>query len=735
MSRFAGSSKVGDRASRFFGMALRTAVLWSLILMVKTAMAQPQKATIGSFTDPRDGKTYRTTTLGGTKWMAQNLNYETRDSWCYDDDSVACGVLGRLYSYDAAIKACPAGWSLPDTADWSALALASGGGLLRDLAGINLKSMRMWPRARSSGTDNFGWAGLPGGIRDADGTFNEGSNSGHWWSVTKTAAGSAYMVSMHVDMGNMPYTSRPGTWGASVRCFEGISRATRQLINQGIEYSTKKKDADKALELLTNAVQLSPTAPDAFMMRGAIYFDEKKDYPKAIADFDAAIALVSTEHRLYMSLHSFKARAYIGNKEYKKAIDDLTMVLGHNKNDINTLYLRGKAYRLSGDNKSALADLNLALLHERNSSIVFLERGKVYSSLGDTKKALADLELAMKTSTSENEKDSIALVISMNGGNLNLFTDSRDGKRYRTVKIGGKTWMTQDLNFKSKTYNWDAAMTACPADWRVPTNNDWSVLINAIDNSEDKLKGMTGWNRSPSQLAWWSATESGKNKDQAFTQLIEGNVVPRQTKADKKTKTNPVRCVTDKELPPPPKPMQSSATEQQLQPSAADAAKVIGANSVGSFVLKQPIPKSVPGYDIKKNSYIDEHEGTSVTEYSIVQNGKNVMVINKEHDKDTDTVISITILSDEYSTKSGLKIGSTLENLVKTYPAHTIGACCNRPYFQFIVRDDARKKGINFNFDGMANYIGNNYPEGWDWQDYKPDEFKPGSKVTEIRIW
>lgn len=72
--------------------------------------------------DPRDGKTYRLVTIGAQIWMLDNLNFKTQtNSWCYEDSEHNCKEFGRLYSWNAAQKACPNGWRIATENEWNSL--------------------------------------------------------------------------------------------------------------------------------------------------------------------------------------------------------------------------------------------------------------------------------------------------------------------------------------------------------------------------------------------------------------------------------------------------------------------------------------------------------------------------------------------------------------------------------------------------------------------------------------
>jgi uncharacterized protein (TIGR02145 family) len=134
--------------------------------------------------DKRDGKRYKTVVIGNKKWMAENLNYKIPDSsWCYDNAGSNCTQYGRLYTWNAAKKACPSGWRLPSKLDWRYLEFVAGG---RSIAGMKMKAASGWKTYGSgksgNGTDEYGFSALPGGERDrSDSSFKSVGKTGIWW--------------------------------------------------------------------------------------------------------------------------------------------------------------------------------------------------------------------------------------------------------------------------------------------------------------------------------------------------------------------------------------------------------------------------------------------------------------------------------------------------------------------------------------------------------------------------
>jgi len=184
-----------------------------------TPMPIYQPSTIdgsGMLTDGRDGKRYKTVVIGGNRWMAENLNYQsqTGNSWCYGNDNSNCGNYGRLYDWKTAKMACMAGWHLPSRQEWSNSVKTAGGDRK---AGKKLKAKNGWNK-KDNGTDGFGFSALPGGNRNSAGHFYGSGYNGYWWTATEHGDYYAYHRNMYCNYDNVKEFNSYKSNGFSVRC-------------------------------------------------------------------------------------------------------------------------------------------------------------------------------------------------------------------------------------------------------------------------------------------------------------------------------------------------------------------------------------------------------------------------------------------------------------------------------------------------------------------------------------
>jgi uncharacterized protein (TIGR02145 family) len=172
-----------------------------------------------TFTDPRDGKKYKTVKIGKQIWMAENLSYNASGSHCYANNLVNnksyCQKYGRLYDLNTAMKSCPSGWHLPSGKEWQALVDFAGGD---KVAGAKLKASSGWDTKEGNGTDEFGFSALPGGHAYSDGGFGEVGCYGRWWSAKEGGGEFAYHRYMFCDDIFVDKSYRNKSNWYSVRC-------------------------------------------------------------------------------------------------------------------------------------------------------------------------------------------------------------------------------------------------------------------------------------------------------------------------------------------------------------------------------------------------------------------------------------------------------------------------------------------------------------------------------------
>ncbi len=184
-------------------------------------------AGLGTFTDPRDGQTYNTVTIGNQIWFAENLNYEMGDSWWYDNNNSNGDIYGRLYTWVAALNACPSGWHLPTDDEWKTMEMYLGMsqsetdniGWRGTDEGEKMKSTSGWG-SNYNGTNSSGFNALPGGYFNGnDWFFTSISGLGYWWSSTETS-GTACNRSLYYNGSQVNRNFSYKSFGFSVRCIK-----------------------------------------------------------------------------------------------------------------------------------------------------------------------------------------------------------------------------------------------------------------------------------------------------------------------------------------------------------------------------------------------------------------------------------------------------------------------------------------------------------------------------------
>lgn len=146
--------------------------------------------------------------IGNQIWMAENLSldhfqngdligeaksikeWEDADmngipAWCHYDNNDKNGeIYGKLYNWHAVIdprNLAPKNWHIPKDEEWEILSLYCGG---NEHAGKKLKSSSGWVNNEDI-IDNYGFCGLPGGVRLWYFKFQSIGEYGCWWSSSE----------------------------------------------------------------------------------------------------------------------------------------------------------------------------------------------------------------------------------------------------------------------------------------------------------------------------------------------------------------------------------------------------------------------------------------------------------------------------------------------------------------------------------------------------------------------
>jgi len=202
-------------------IAIITAIGWSSVSSAGKAFStsHAKNEEQRNMLEDKDGNVYPSKRmLDGKYWLTKNLNIKVPNSYCYDNKEASCIRYGRLYTWEAAKKACGLlahEWRLPTNNEWREMSKQYGSAY--DDSGNTGKLA--YKALLEGGESQFN--ALLSGNRDSDGKYSRLDAHGFYWTATECDASEAWFFNFARGSQSL-YDQRGGdksrAW--SVRCIK-----------------------------------------------------------------------------------------------------------------------------------------------------------------------------------------------------------------------------------------------------------------------------------------------------------------------------------------------------------------------------------------------------------------------------------------------------------------------------------------------------------------------------------
>jgi uncharacterized protein (TIGR02145 family) len=146
----------------------------------------------------------------------------TSGAYCYyqNDSATYAAVYGKLYNWYAINDPrglAPEGWHIPSDFEWTTLISTLGGEFV---AGGPMKETGTgnWEDPNFGATNLCNFNALPGGQRNAAGTFSSEGTFGTWWSASSDGENIAWYRKLNSEDTEILAGGSDLNFGYSVRC-------------------------------------------------------------------------------------------------------------------------------------------------------------------------------------------------------------------------------------------------------------------------------------------------------------------------------------------------------------------------------------------------------------------------------------------------------------------------------------------------------------------------------------
>ena len=485
------------------------------------------------FIDDRDGLIYKKVTIGSQIWMAENLRLETENSSCWNFNT-NCSQSGNLYKWSAAIDsagvyssngkgcglgkkcslkdpirgACPAKWHVPTKDEFEELFIFIGG---QSVAGKILKSTNGWSQ-KGNGIDKYDFSAFPTlyPIR-ANSSSNEESI---FWTSTKSDNNiKAYTIKFSYQIDSVDVSEAPMRGEFSIRCVfdekKEISSSSKASSSSKGKSSSSKSSSSNASIFEQDTYGWS-NGIDGEIKAGNV---TKNDYI-----YDAQLGVwreASSEEYSFGGCTEAREKeiAHYSNaprglwficKSREWVVADTIEVDTHGwKNGIDGEIKKGDSTDVFYKYDEIL---NEWLIANKNDTLLKFN-GCTTKLEGSVKKSSVNNSYYECEALNWNDGWiwSVPKEYYLNPNiSYGTMVDSRDGKTYKTIKIGKSEWMAENLNYADSietksllksSWCYNNVVTNCNVAGRLYT---WAAAYDSLSHlSSDTWEGYNGPQSDP----------------------------------------------------------------------------------------------------------------------------------------------------------------------------------------------------------------------------------------------